>query len=76
MKEQAKAIALVALWVLGWGVGGSLIDAGFIGAGIYDLEGGQVGTLTTFVLWSLLWGGLGLRLWRRRGTDGNGAGTP
>jgi hypothetical protein len=34
MKEQATAIALVALWVLGWGVGGSLIDAGLIGAGV------------------------------------------
>jgi hypothetical protein len=71
MKEQATAIALVALWVLGWGVGGSLIDAGLIGVGVYDLEGGQVGTLITFVLWSLLWGGVGLRLWRRRATAGS-----
>lgn len=66
MKEQATAIALVALWVLGWGVGGSLIDAGLIGVGVYDLEGGQLGTLITFVLWSLLWGGVGLQLWRSR----------
>ena len=67
MREQATAIALVALWVLGWGVGGSLIDASLIGAVIYSLDGGQVGTLITFVIWSLLWGGAGLRLWRRRG---------
>ncbi|MCT0206293.1 hypothetical protein KQ305_00980 [Synechococcus sp. CS-1332] len=68
MKEQWSALALVALWVLVWGVGGSLIDAGLIGAGVYNLEGGQVGTLVTFVIWSLFWGGLGLKLWRRRGT--------
>jgi hypothetical protein len=74
MMEQATAIALVALWVLGWGVGGSLIDAGLIGAGVYDLEGGQVGTLITFLLWSLLWGGGGLRLWRRRDAGGSDAG--
>ena len=71
MKEQATAIALVALWVLGWGVGDSLIDAGIIGAGVYDLDGGQRGTLVTFVLWSLLWGGVGLKLWRRRGSGGS-----
>ena len=74
MKEQGTAIALVALWVLGWGVGGSLIDAGLIGAGVYDLEGGQVGTLITFLVWSLLWGGVGLKLWRRRGAGGSDAG--
>ena len=74
MKEQATAIALVALWVLGWGVGGSLIDAGLIGAGVYDLEGGQGGTLITFLVWSLLWAGMGLKLWRSRGTGGSDAG--
>lgn len=74
MKEQATAVALVALWVLGWGVGGSLIDAGLIDAGVYDLEGGQTGTLITFLLWTLLWGGVGLKLWRRRGTGGSEAG--
>ncbi len=74
MKDQATAIALVALWVLGWGVGGSLIDAGLIGAGVYDLDGGQQGTLITFLLWSLLWGGAGLRLWRRRVGGGANAG--
>lgn len=46
MKQRITAIALVALWMLGWGVGGSLI-----GAGVYDLEGVQGGTLVTFVLW-------------------------
>jgi hypothetical protein len=81
MKEQGTAIALVALWVLGWGVGGSLIDAGLIGAGVYDLKSGQVGTLITFVLWSLLWGRAGLSLWRRRNAgrlngEGRGKETP
>ncbi len=76
MREQATAFALVGLWVLGWGVGGSLIDAGLIGAGVYDLEGGQLGTLTTFTLWSLLWGAVGLRLWRRRHAADSGDGTP
>ena len=81
MKEQGSAIALVALWILGWGVGGSLIDAGLIKAAVYSLDGGQVGTLITFVLWSLLWGGVGLKLWRRRGSVGsedgsNGTGAP
>jgi hypothetical protein len=72
MKEQGSAIALVALWVLGWGVGGSLIDAGLIRAEVYSLEGGQVGTLVTFLVWSLFWGGLGLKLWQRRGTGDSG----
>ncbi|MEA5444132.1 hypothetical protein [Cyanobium gracile] len=72
MKQQATAIALVALWVLGWGVGGSLIDAGLIRAEVYSLEGGQVGTLITFLFWSLLWGGVGLKLWRSRGPGGSG----
>ena len=71
MKEQGSAIALVALWVLGWGVGGSLIDAGLIRGEVYDLDGGQVGTLITFLAWSLFWGGLGLKLWRRRGFGGS-----
>jgi hypothetical protein len=74
MKEQATAIALVALWVLGWGVGGSLIDAGLIGAGVYDLEGGQRGTLITFLIWSLLWTGTGLWLRGRRSEAGAEAG--
>jgi len=50
--------------VLGWGIGGSLIDAGLINAGVYTLETGQLGTATTFVLWTLLWGWGGVRLYR------------
>ncbi len=71
MKGQGSSIALVALWILGWGVGGSLIDAGLIKAAVYNLEGGQVGTLITFLVWSLLWGALGLKLWQRRGAGGS-----
>ncbi|MFM7652045.1 MAG: hypothetical protein ACKO5M_03825, partial [Vulcanococcus sp.] len=52
-------------WVLGWGVGGSLIDAGLINAGVYSLEGGQLGTAATFILWSMLWGAGGVWLYRR-----------
>jgi hypothetical protein len=42
-----------------------LIDAGLINAGVYSLEGGQLGTAATFSLWSLLWGGAGVWLYRR-----------
>jgi hypothetical protein len=51
--------------VLGWGIGGSLIDAGLINAGVYSLEGGQLGTGITFTLWTLLWGGAGAWLYQR-----------
>jgi hypothetical protein len=30
-----------------------------------------VGTLITFLAWSLFWGGLGLKLWKRRGYGGS-----
>jgi hypothetical protein len=45
--------------VLGWGIGGSLIDAGLIHAGVYSLERPQLGTLAIFILWSLFWGAAG-----------------
>ena len=57
MTGNLQAIGFVFSWVLGWGIGGSLIDAGLINAGVYSLEGGQLGTAATFILWSLLWGG-------------------
>ena len=65
MTGNLQAIGFLFSWVLGWGIGGSLIDAGLIQAGVYSLETGQLGTLTTFVLWTLLWGGGGLWLYRR-----------
>ncbi|MBM5813158.1 MAG: hypothetical protein FJ062_00080 [Cyanobacteria bacterium M_DeepCast_100m_m1_067] len=65
MTGNLQAIGFLLSWVLGWGIGGSLIDAGLIQAGVYSLETGQLGTLTTFVLWTLLWGGGGLWLYRR-----------
>jgi hypothetical protein len=43
--------------VLGWGIGGSLSDSRLINAGVYSLQGSQLGTSTTFILRSLLWGG-------------------
>jgi len=65
MTGNLQAIGFLFTWVLGWGIGGSLIDAGLIQAGVYGLEGGQLGTATTFALWSLLWGGGGVWLYRR-----------
>jgi len=65
MTGNLQAIGFLFTWVLGWGIGGSLIDAGLIQAGVYTLEGGQLGTATTFVLWSLVWGAAGFRLYQR-----------
>jgi hypothetical protein len=70
MTGNLQAIGFVFSWVLGWGIGGSLINAGLINAGIYSLEGGQLGTAVTFILWSLLWGGGGSR------STGAGPGLP
>ena len=65
MTGNLQAIGFLVVWVLGWGVGGSLIDAGLIELGVYSLETGQIGTAITFVLWSLLWGWGGIRLYQR-----------
>lgn len=65
MTGNLQAIGFLFTWVLGWGIGGSLIDAGLINAGLYSLETGQLGTATTFVVWTGLWGGGGLWLYRR-----------
>ena len=64
MTGNLQAIGFLFTWVLGWGIGGSLIDAGLIQAGVYSLEGGQLGTAATFILWSVIWGGGGLWLYR------------
>jgi hypothetical protein len=65
MTGNLQAIGFLFSWVLGWGIGGSLIDAGLIQAGVYSLETGQLGTLSTFVLWTLAWGGGGFWLYQR-----------
>ncbi|EAQ74340.1 MULTISPECIES: hypothetical protein [unclassified Synechococcus] len=65
MTGNLQAIGFLFTWVLGWGIGGSLIDAGLINAGVYSLEGSQLGTLATFILWSVLWGSCGAWLYRR-----------
>lgn len=65
MTGNLQAIGFLLSWVLGWGIGGSLIDAGLIQAGVYSLETGQLGTLCTFALWTLAWGGGGVWLYRR-----------
>jgi hypothetical protein len=64
MTGNLQAIGFLITWVLGWGILGSLIDAGFIWAGLYTLEGGQLGTAITFVIWTILWGAGGLRLFQ------------
>lgn len=76
MTGNLQAIGFLLSWVLGWGIGGSLIDAGLIQAGVYSLESGQLGTLTTFVLWTLLWGAGGTWLYRRFTTTSPEAGSP
>ena len=65
MTGNLQAIGFLFSWLLGWGIGGSLIDAGLINAGVYSLEGGQLGTAITFLLWSLLWGAGGVWLYGR-----------
>ena len=65
MTGNLQAIGFLFTWVLGWGIGGSLIDAGLINAGVYSLEGGQLGTATTFAIWTLIWGGVGVGLYQR-----------
>lgn len=65
MTGNLAAIGFMVSWVLGWGIGGSLIDAGLIQAGVYSLETGQLGTATTFAAWTLAWGGFGWWLYGR-----------
>jgi len=64
MTGNLQAIGFLFSWVLGWGIGGSLIDAGLIRVGLYSLESGQLGTAITFVLWSMIWSWGGYRLYQ------------
>jgi hypothetical protein len=65
MTGNLQAIGFLLTWVLGWGIGGSLIDAGLIHAGVEQMPGGQLGTVVSFLAWSLLWGGGGIWLYQR-----------
>ena len=65
MTGNLAAIGFIASWVLAWGIGGSLIDAGLIQADVYSLETGQLGTLATFSVWTILWSGIGVWLYGR-----------
>jgi len=52
MTGNLQAIGSLFTWVLGWGIGGSLIDAPLINAplinaGVDSLEAGQLGTAAT-----------------------------
>ncbi|MEB3271258.1 MAG: hypothetical protein VKJ44_06385 [Synechococcus sp.] len=65
MTGNLQAIGFLFTWVLGWGIGGSLLDAGLIHAGLRSLEGTRLVSLCTFLVWTLLWGGGGLWLYQR-----------
>lgn len=65
MTGNLQAIGFLFTWVLGWAIGGSLIDAGLIQAGVYSLDGPQLGSAATFTVWTVLWSCVGLWLYRR-----------
>ena len=65
MTGNLAAIGFLFTWVLGWGIGGSLIDAALLHVGVYSLETGQLGTLATFAGWTVVWGGFGWWLYDR-----------
>jgi hypothetical protein len=65
MTGNLQAIGFLLTWVLGWAIGGSLLDAGLSRPGLTPGEGSPLGHALTFVLWSLLWGGGGVWLYRR-----------
>jgi hypothetical protein len=64
MTGNLQAIGFLLTWVLGWAIGGSLLDAGLSHTGLTPPEGSPLGHALTFVLWSLLWGGGGVWLYR------------
>lgn len=65
MTGNLQAIGFLLTWVLGWSIGGSLIEAGLGNAGVIPPESGQLGGAISFVVWSLLWGGGGFWLYQR-----------
>jgi hypothetical protein len=64
MTGNLQAIGFLLTWVLGWSIGGSLIEAGLSNAGLIPLGGGQLGSAASFLIWSLLWGGGGVWLYQ------------
>jgi hypothetical protein len=65
MTGNLQAIGFLLTWVLGWSIGGSLIEAGLSAIDFYPEGLGPAGGAITFVLWSLLWGSSGLWLYQR-----------
>lgn len=65
MTGNLQARGFLFTWVLGWGLGGSLIDAVLIHRDVHTLEGGQLGPVLTFFVWSILWGAGGVWLYQR-----------
>ena len=61
MTGNLQAIGFLLTWVLGWAIGGSLLDAGLANSGLASAEGtGGISALSF-----LLWGGGGLWLYQR-----------
>ena len=65
MTGNLQAIGFLLTWVLGWAIGGSLLDAGLANSGLASAEGSGGISALSFLLWSLLWGGGGLWLYQR-----------
>lgn len=65
MTGNPQAIGFLLSWVLGWSLGGSLLEAGLTNAGIQPPQGSPLISGICFVLWSLLWGGGGVWLYQR-----------
>jgi len=65
MTGNLQAIGFLLTWVLGWAIGGSLLDAGLSQARLVSPAGGAGTTALSGLLWSLLWGGGGFWLYRR-----------
>ena len=48
MTGNLKAAGFLFTWVQAWGIGGCLIEAGLLPAGIHGLEGGPLGSAIRF----------------------------
>lgn len=65
MTGNLQAIGFLLTWVLGWAIGGSLLEAGFTSVGAPSLVDSSFATPALSLLWSLLWGAGGFWLYRQ-----------
>lgn len=65
MTGNLQAIGYLLTWVLGWAIGGSFLDAGFLSTSLPFLDNTALGSTLLVLLWSLLWGGGGFWLYQR-----------